>query len=191
MGIITLYRAIDAAKAQEISKLSQSDAEAWLTQQIWDQDKDDEWELDLLKSALKLHVCLTGEASDGVGKNYPWNKCFFGERVLCNTEVYGSLLLPDEVKDVAAALENVNRAWFKDLYFQNKPWRHNRFRLTKLGLSNLWGLWTSRVKVLEPEQPAAEEAEEEIDWLFERVLDMRDFFRRCAQENRAVVFTQH
>ena len=123
------------------------------------------WDADNLAASDKawdaMHRCLTdGQLVDGGGV-YPFNHCVLGPRQLYKGDGYiVSLVLPNEVRDVADALRRVSREWFDEQY-------------------------TTRV----PSDYAPEYGPEDQEYTWNWFEGVRDLFVKAASRNRAIIFT--
>lgn len=111
-----------------------------------------------------LLLCLTNGTYDPRGGTYPLNRCFFGGRLLARGGSIVNMVMPEEVGDVAEALDKIDRGGLRETYVRLPP---NRFFSRR-------GSWARD--------------EEDVYDLFVRLNRLRRFYRKAAQEGRSVVF---
>ena len=108
-----------------------------------------------------LLACLTNGEYHPKGGTYPLNRCFFGGRLLVSEGSIVNLVMPNEVADVAEALELMDETEFRKGCGVALP------RLSKeLGPT----------------------AGRYLDELYEKLVGLRDFYRSAAREGRAMLF---
>ena len=113
-----------------------------------------------------IHRCLTDhppgvpELDPTCGK-YPLKLCILGGRQILDDETNYIIRLiePEEVRDLARALEPIDRDWMSKKY-----------------LTHCEGAW-----------PAY--GEEDMDYTWEWFSALKDFFRRAADSGRCVIFS--
>lgn len=121
----------------------------------WDRD----WLVETDKAWDAIHRCLTGGTLEN-GPT-PLHKCILGEVSRHEGEDYiVNLLGPEEVKEVAAAVRDIDEAEMRRNYF-----------------------------ALEPEGYGTELSEDDFGYTWENFSDLRAFFEKAARHGRAVVFT--
>jgi Domain of unknown function (DUF1877) len=108
-----------------------------------------------------LLASLTNGDYDPKGGTYPLNRCFFGGRLFVTEGSIVNLVMPNEVVDVAKALDLTDEADFR-----------KRCGVALPTLSEELGAKAGRY----------------LDELYEKLVGLRDFYRRAAQEGRAVLF---
>ncbi len=109
-----------------------------------------------------IHRCLTDGTLLYVSGEYPLNHCICGGRQLYRGSDYTvSYVSARQVKDVAAALDNVTKAWMRRRYALLEPDDYNEVEM----------------------------GEEDFRYTWENFLDIRRFYRKAAEAVRAVVFT--
>jgi len=111
-----------------------------------------------------LLLCVTDGTYDPRGGTHPLNKCFFGGRLLAQGGSIVNLVMPGEVRDVAEALDKIDRAGFRDRYMRLPP---NNF-------------FDHRDSWAKDEQYMYE--------VFVNLNKLKKFYRRAAQEGWAVMF---
>jgi hypothetical protein len=109
-----------------------------------------------------LLCCLTNGTFDPKGGSYPLNKCFFGGKLLVREGSIVNLVMPEEVSDVADALDSIDRADFRVRYT----------RLPEGGFRS---------------QNWAREEEYQYD-LWIKLNKLRRFYRRAAGAGQAILF---
>ena len=85
------------------------------TEERWDQ----EWLCELDKAWDGIHRALTDGELDWENGEYPLNHAILGGRQLYQEEEYIiTFVYPAQVADVAKALQNINKADFRERYFK-------------------------------------------------------------------------
>jgi hypothetical protein len=109
-----------------------------------------------------IHRCLTDGSLLYVSGEYPLNHCICGGRQLHRGREYTvSYVSAPQVKDVASALAKITKAWMRKRYDQLDP----------------------------EEYDEVEMGDEDFEYTWENLLDVRRFYKRAAQADRAVIFT--
>jgi hypothetical protein len=109
-----------------------------------------------------IHRCLTDGSLLYVSGEYPLNHCICGGRQLHRGRDYtASFVSARQVKDVAAALTRVTKAWMRRRYSQIDP----------------------------EEYDEVEMGDEDFDYTWTNFLDVRRFYKKAAKAGRAVLFT--
>jgi hypothetical protein len=109
-----------------------------------------------------IHRCLTDGSLLYVSGEYPLNHCICGGRQLFRGRDYTvSFVSAPQVKDVAAALAKVTKAWMRKRYDQ-------------IDLE---------------EYDEVEMGDEDFNYTWESFLDVRRFYKKAAGAGRAVIFT--
>lgn len=111
-----------------------------------------------------LLLCLTDGSYDPNGGTYPLNKCFLGGRLLVHEGSIVNLVMPGEVRDVAEALDKIDRRGFRERYMRLPP---NKF----FDHRDSWA-----------------KDDEYMYELYVSLNRLKEFYRRAAQEGRAVMF---
>jgi hypothetical protein len=121
----------------------------------WDRD----WLLETDKAWDAIHRCLTdGTLAYGVS---PLHKCILGEDNLHEGDDYiVNLLEPDEVKEVAAAIRDIDEPTMRRSYF-----------------------------AIDPDDYDSPLSEEDFGYTWGNFQDLQEFFEKAARHDRAVVFT--
>jgi hypothetical protein len=124
------------------------DGEGWDAD--WVQETDKSWEA--------IHRCLTGGKLEW--GDTPFHKCILGSDNLYEGDDYiVSFLSPDEVKEVAAAIRDIDRAELRRRYDAIDPADYN-------------GL-----------------VEDDFEYTWSWFPHLRDFFQKAATADRAMLFT--
>jgi hypothetical protein len=109
-----------------------------------------------------IHRCLTDGSLLYVSGEYPLNHCICGGRQLYRGRDYTvSFVSARQVKDVAAALAKVTKAWMRRRYARIDP----------------------------EEYDEVEMGDEDFRYTWENFLDVRRFYRKAAEAGRVVIFT--
>ncbi|MEV7119522.1 YfbM family protein [Kitasatospora griseola] len=122
---------------------------------------DEAWVCEVDKAWDALHRCLTdGRLEYGNGE-FPLSHVILGGRAMCEGEDYVVCYVePEEVRAVAGALGRVDEEWVRGRYAE-----------------------------LEFEEYQGVRGEEDLAYTVCFLPDLREFYRRAAEEGRAVVFT--
>jgi hypothetical protein len=109
-----------------------------------------------------IHRCLTDGSLLYVSGEYPLNHCICGGQQLFrgNGDTV-SFVSAEQVKDVAAALAKVTKAWMRSRYSRIDPQEYDEVEM----------------------------GEEDFDYTWENFLDVRRFYKKAAKAGRAVIFT--
>ena len=109
-----------------------------------------------------IHRCLTDGSLLYVSGEYPLNHCICGGRQLFRGREYTvSYVSAPQVKDVASALSKINNAWMRKRYDQLDPEEYDDVEL----------------------------GDEDFEYTWENFLDVRRFYKKAAEADRAVIFT--
>lgn len=146
-------RELLAAKSdRKLMGLIETIEEAWEEPFVVESDK--AWDA--------IHRCLTDGSLLYVSGEYPLNHCICGGRQLYRGRNYTvSYVTARQVKDVAAALAKVTRAWMRRRYDRIDP----------------------------EEYDEVEMGDEDFSYTWENFLDVRRFYKKAAKAGRAVIFT--
>jgi hypothetical protein len=156
------HLALDRGQVDEV--LSCNDEMAildWVDQALGECD----WNAGYIHGGYKdwniLLGCLTNGDYDPKGGTYPLNRCFFGGRLLVTEGSIVNLVMPNEVVDVAEALDRLDETDFR-----------KRCGVALPRLSEELGPTAGRY----------------LDELNEKMAGLSDFYRTAAREGRAVLF---
>jgi hypothetical protein len=140
-----------AKNDEELMRLVESIEDAWDVANLAESDK--AWDA--------MHRCLTdGTLGDGSG-TYPLSHCVLGPRQLHRGDEYiVSLVLPNEVRDVATALQIATPEWFGDRY-----------------------------STVLPRDYAPEYGQQDLDYTWSNLEGVKRLFEKASAEGRAVIFT--
>jgi hypothetical protein len=120
---------------------------------------DREWLVETDKAWDAIHRCLT-DGSLEYGST-PFHKCILGSDNLYEGDDYiVSLLRPAEVKEVAEAIEGIDREGMRRKY-----------------------------DAIDPDDYECELSDDDFEYTWSNFSDLRAFFRKAAEHKRAVVFT--
>jgi hypothetical protein len=109
-----------------------------------------------------IHRCLTDGSLLYVSGEYPLNHCICGGRQLFRGRDYTvSFVSAPQVKDVAAALAKITKAWMRKRYDQIDPEDYDGVQM----------------------------GDEDFSYTWENLLDVRRFYKMAAAAARAVIFT--
>ena len=146
-------KAILAAKSdRKLMELVEEIEETWEEPFVVETDK--AWDA--------IHRCLTDGSLLYVSGEYPLNHCICGGRQLFRGRDYTvSFVSAPQVKDVAAALAKITKAWMRQRYDQIDP----------------------------EEYDEVEMGDEDFEYTWENFLDLRRFYKTAAEADRAVIFT--
>ena len=155
-----VHFAITAEQAEALLAADGDDALMSLIEAI-----EEAWDKDNLAQSDKawdaMHRCLTdGQLEYGNG-SYPLNHCVLGPRQLHDGDDYiVSLLSPEEVRDVAKALDPVTAEWFEERY-----------------------------STVVPKDYAPEYGQDDLDYTWSNIQAVKALFQKAAGSGRAVIFT--
>jgi hypothetical protein len=142
---------LEAADDDELTELMEEIEEAWDDDNLAESDK--AWDA--------MHRCLTDGTLDYGAGEYPLNHCVLAPRQLHEDDDYiVCLVLPNEVRDVAAALRQITRAWFHQQY-----------------------------ESILPNDYAPQYGPEDEEYTWSNFEDVRKLFEKAAERDRAVIFT--
>ena len=110
-----------------------------------------------------LLCCVTNGSYDPTGGAYPLNRCFFGGTLLVQEGSIVNLVMPQEVRDVADALETIDKEEFRARYMRLSGDLIHRENWAKVDQEYQYDLWI-------------------------RLNKLKRFYRRAAIEARAVMF---
>jgi hypothetical protein len=151
---VTAEQAAALCKAngdEELMDLVESIEEAW--------DKDHLAQCD--KAWDAMHRCLTDGRLEYGNGSYPLSHAVLGPRQLHEGDDYiVSVVLPHEVREVAAALQGITEDDFRRRYFE-----------------------------LVPKNYAPEYGDTDLEYTWEWFLAVRDLYANAAHSGRAVLFT--
>jgi len=120
---------------------------------------DREWLMETDKAWDAIHRCLT-DGSLEYGRT-PFHKCILGTCSLYDGEDYiVSFLEPDEVKEVAEAIADIDRAWLRQKY-----------------------------DAIDPDDYDGELSDEDFEYTWSNFADLQAFYQKAARHDRSVVFT--
>jgi hypothetical protein len=107
-----------------------------------------------------IHRCLTDGTLAYDNGSHPLNKVVLGGKQLYHGDDYiVSYIKSDEVKDVAEALAPLDKSWLRAKY-------------SKIDMSDYGPL-----------------SDEDFDYTWENLEDLKGFFQRAGQDDRSVIFT--
>jgi hypothetical protein len=108
-----------------------------------------------------MHRCLTDGRLEYGNGSYPLSHAVLGPRQLHDGDDYiVSVVLPNEVRDVAAALQGITEDDFRSRYFEHVP-----------------------------KDYAPEYGDTDLGYTWEWFLAVRDLYANAAHDGRAVLFT--
>jgi hypothetical protein len=121
----------------------------------WDRD----WLVETDKAWDAIHRCLTdGTLSYG---HEPLEKCVLGTGHIYEGDDYiVNFLEAAEVKEVAEAIQDIDREWMRSKY-----------------------------NAIDPADYGQPRSEEDFEYTWSNFVDLRAFFQKAAKHNRAVVFS--
>lgn len=115
--------------------------------------------VDTDKAWDEIHRCLTDGSLDPDGGEYPLSHAVLGGRHL-HDEYYVVHVSATEVGDVAAALRDIDRAWLR-----------------------------RRFDTLDATEYGGPRDDTGFAYVWQNLVDLRDFYARAARSGRAVLFT--
>ena len=109
-----------------------------------------------------IHRCLTDGSLLYVSGEYPLNHCICGGRQLFRSRDYTIAYVSTlQAKDVACALVKITKTWMRKRYDHLDP----------------------------DEYDEVEIGDEDFGYTWENFLDVRRFYKKAADSDRAVIFT--
>ena len=160
MGCRGVFFAITPGQASALLAANDDDSVMALVEAI-----EETWDKDNLAESDKawdaMHRCLTdGRLEYGNGAD-PLNHCVLGPQQLHHDDSYiVSLVSPEKVRQVAAALRDVTEDWFRQQY-----------------------------RTIVPRDYSPEYGEEDLDYTWEWFKGARELYAKAADRGRAVIFT--
>ncbi len=106
-----------------------------------------------------LHRCLSDGTFDPKGGSYPLNQCFICARLVCKEGSIVNLVTTEAVRDVANSLQNLRREEFEARFTA-------RYRMEYSGSI----------------------PKGDLEDYYRKCTELGDFYRRAADEGRAIVF---
>lgn len=147
-----LASVLAASNDDDLMEIIEQIEEAW--------DKDDLAESD--KAWDAIHRCLTDGSLLYESGEYPLNHVICGGRQLYQGEEYTvSLVMPEQVRDVSAAIDPLTEQWMRQRYFS----------------------------LLKPDSYGGEIGDEDFGYTWTWFENVRDLYRKAAASGRAVIFT--
>jgi hypothetical protein len=147
-----LARLQAASDDDEVMEVIEAIEERWDEANLAESDK--AWDA--------IHRCLTDGSLLYEGGSYPLNHFICGGRQLHQGEDYTvALVMPEQVKDVAAAAAPLSEAWLRERYFS----------------------------LLKPGDYDGEIGEDDFGYTWESFQDIRNLFAKAAKNGRAIIFT--
>ena len=156
--------ALTAEQRAKLEALPNGEERYFYVDSVKEEAGEEFWQY-LDKSWDALHRCLAqgtpgSEQLDTEWGTYPLNLAIIGGKEMSDDDNYiVSLIEPEQLPDIAAALKDITEEQFAALY-----WRHCEGAFPEYG-------------------------EEDLEFSMEYFEEMRDFFARVAPTGRAVVFT--
>ena len=137
----------------------------WKSRRKIIEDIEQQWDRDFLAESDKawdaMHRCLSDGTLNHNGGKDPLRKVVLGGKNLdVGADYIASLVLPSEVSQVAAALQNVTEDWLRERYAALDP-------------SDYDGPWN----------------EEDFEYTWSNFQGVRKLFQRAAESGRGVLFT--
>lgn len=161
-GVLGVHFAITPEQERSLLAAADSgdtDAVGELLEEIEESWTDDELKVDSDKAWDAIHRCLTDGTLDPDGGEYPLSHAVLGGRHL-HDEYHVVYVTAAQARDVAGALEAVDRTWLR-----------GRFDA-----------------VDDPNYPGARD-DADFDYTWDGFVDVRAFYQRAAAAGRAVLFT--
>jgi len=141
-----------ASNDDDLMEIIEQIEEAWDKDHLAESDK--AWDA--------IHRCLTDGSLLYESGEYPLNHVICGGRQLLQGEDYVvSLVTPDQVRDVSAALAPLTEDWMRARYFS----------------------------LLKPDSYDGKIGDEDFDYTWTWFENVRDLYREAAASGRAVIFT--
>src|SRR5262245_15296288 len=161
MGARGVHFAVTSEQLARLLAASDDDGLMEVIEQI-----EDAWDKDHLAESDKaweaIHRCLTDGSLLYESGEYPLNHVICGGRQLHRGEEYTvSLVTPEQVKDVSAAIDPLTEHWMRERYFS----------------------------MLKPNGYAGDIGEDDLGYTWPWFENVRDLYRKAAASGRAVIFT--
>ena len=157
-----VHFAITTEEAERLKGASGDDVEVLhLVQDEIEQAWDEEHLCETDKAWDAIHRCLTNGTLRSDRDSYPLNLCILGGQQLHRGESYIiSLVTPDEVGRVAAALRPLTKDWLRARYF-----------------------------AMDPKDYGLNLDDQDFEYTWEYFEGVRDFYQKAASEGRWVIFS--
>ncbi|MFN3651983.1 MAG: YfbM family protein [Armatimonadota bacterium] len=160
MGCRGVFFALSPAQAERLLAASSGEEVLEIVQEELEERWDEEWLQETDQAWDAIHRCLT----DGTLSFAPLStlhQCVLGGRQLYDGDDYiVSFLSPAEVKEVAAAIQGLDRQWLRGKYFRIDP--------------DDYGLLPDH---------------EDFDYTWEWFQGVQAFYQKVAAGDRPVIFT--
>jgi hypothetical protein len=161
MGQLGVHFAITEEQTNGLLAASDDDAVMAIIEEI-----EEKWDREFLGDSDKawdaMHRVLTDGSLLYDNGEYPLNLTICGGRQLYEGEDYTvALVLPEQVKVVATALESLTEEWFRNRYFS----------------------------LLSPNDYEFTIDEDDFSYTWEWFQNVRDLYRKASSAGRAVIFT--
>ncbi|MCA9800892.1 MAG: YfbM family protein [Cyanobacteria bacterium HKST-UBA02] len=124
MGCLGVHFAVTRDQARRLLDAVDEESDDAVLELI--EEIEEEWDEDNLQESDKswdaIHRCLSDGTLDQETGSYPLNRCIFGGRHLCfSGDYFVVYVAPDEVKDVATALNDLSKEWLENRYWKLPP----------------------------------------------------------------------
>lgn len=160
MGCLGVHFAITEKQAKRLLAARGDERRAELIEEIEEAD-DDELAVPTDKAWDAIHRCLSDGTLNVTGGDYPLNRCILGGRHLYRGSDYIiAYVTSEEVKDVAAALAPIDKEWLQVRYAR-----------------------------LAGTEYAIDVSDEDFEYTWSNLEDVKAFYRKAAELGRAVIFT--
>jgi len=161
MGARGVHFAVTSEQLARLLAASDDDGLMEVIEQI-----EDAWDKDYLAESDKaweaIHRCLTDGSLLYESGEYPLNHVICGGRQLHQGEEYTvSLVMPEQVRDVSAAIDPLTEQWMRERYFS----------------------------LLKPDSYDGKIGDEDFHYTWTWFENVRDLYRKAAAGGRAVIFT--
>jgi len=161
MGARGVHFAVTSEQLARLLAASDDDGLMEVIEQI-----EDAWDKDYLAESDKaweaIHRCLTDGSLLYESGEYPLNHVICGGRQLHQGEEYTvSLVMPEQVRDVSAAIDPLTEQWMRERYFS----------------------------LLKPDSYDGKIGDEDFQYTWTWFENVRDLYRKAAAGGRAVIFT--
>jgi hypothetical protein len=156
-----VHFALDSADTRKLRDAKTDDDVLSVIQDDLEERWDPRWLFQTDKGWAGIHRCLTDGALASDNGDYPLRACVLGGEHLYGGDDYlVSLLTPEQVRDVAAALAGIDRSWLRGRY-----------------------------DALDPAAYGAPLSDDDFDYLWSCFRGLPAFFAVAAADGRAMVFT--
>lgn len=167
MACLGVHFAIIEEEANKLLSADGDEAVLHIIKEEIEERWEEEWLQETGQAWDAIHRCLTNGKLNTVGET-PLAKCILGGKHLHQSPHYiVSLLFPEEVKQVADAIKDIDEQWFRSKYYALKK------KFLWFDFSDYDGLV----------------GEEDFQYSWEHFKELKTLFDKAAKAGRYIVFT--